>query len=171
VGWLAAISWQTWAAAGSFIVGGSIQDLLILNYGDEYTPQRWQVTLLAIATVSCAAIINGIWARWLPLLDRMAVVLHVAGFLAILITVWSTSPRADSRTVLLGFENHGGWSTAGVRIRTLCRSASGSRVLSVNLLAHDHDRTPKFHQPVGRVRLCGKFRLPYIPLKESAYES
>lgn len=40
--------------------------------------------------------------------------LHLAAWLAILVTLWVTSPRGRAEDVLFTFTNGGGWSSAGV---------------------------------------------------------
>lgn len=43
-------------------------------------------------------------------------VLHVAGFLAIMIVFWVLSPHVPAREVFLDFENGGGWQSMGLAL-------------------------------------------------------
>jgi len=44
----------------------------------------------------------------------MALVVHLAGFFAIIITLWVMAPRRSAADALLNFTNEGGWSSTGL---------------------------------------------------------
>jgi choline transport protein len=48
------------------------------------------------------------------LAEGLILILHVVGWLAVVITLWVMAPRADAHTALLDFQNNGGWPTVGL---------------------------------------------------------
>jgi hypothetical protein len=65
-----------------------VQGLIILNKSD-YVPEAWHAVLLTFATVSIAVLFNTLLAKKLPLVEGLVLILHVSGFFAILIPLWS----------------------------------------------------------------------------------
>ena len=95
------------------MVGTTIQGLIALNVAD-YVWHAWHGTLLSIAVIVFSIAFNTILAAQLPWIEGFALVLHLAGFLAIIIPLWVMAPRADAHTALLEFTNFGGWSSTGL---------------------------------------------------------
>ncbi|MBA7493108.1 hypothetical protein ES702_03663 [subsurface metagenome] len=91
---------------------GIIQGLISLT-DNEYNFQRWHGTLLTIAAVTFAIIFNTLLAVKLPLIEGIVLILHIAGFLAIVIPLWVMSSRAPAH-VLIEFSNNGGWSSMAI---------------------------------------------------------
>lgn len=89
-----------------------IQGLIILN-DETYVPQAWHGTLLVIAVASFAIIFNTILAKRLPLVEVFLLVLHVLGFIAIVIVLWIMAPTAKAYEVWFEFTNAGGWNSYG----------------------------------------------------------
>lgn len=133
-GWLTAVGWQVYLASVCFLVGTTIQGLIALN-NPEYSYARWHGTLLAIAIVVFTISFNTVFAARLPLVGRfytglpflhaiieqtdyhtegIALIVHITGFLAIIITLWATAPRRTAADALLNFTNGGGWSSTGL---------------------------------------------------------
>jgi choline transport protein len=77
-------------------------------------PQPWHSTLFAIAAVSVGCIFNTFFARKLPLIETLMLVLHILGFFAILIPLWVLAPKAPSSEVWSGLQNNAGWSSLGL---------------------------------------------------------
>jgi choline transport protein len=46
--------------------------------------------------------------------EGLVLILHIVGWLAVVITLWVMAPRADAHTALLDFQNNGGWPTVGL---------------------------------------------------------
>jgi len=99
-------------ASVSFIQAGIIQGLISLT-DSNYVFQHWHGTLLTIAAVTFAIIFNTLLAVKLPLIEGIVLILHIAGFFAIVIPLWLMSSRAPAR-VLVEFTNNGGWSSMGI---------------------------------------------------------
>ena len=115
VGWLCVLGWQTGNASVSFLAGGQIQGLAILN-NMSFIPERWQGTLLILAVCSFAIVFNTLLARKLPLVEDAALVLHVFGFLAVFITMWVTGPRSRAQDVFGTFQDNAGWGNTGLSV-------------------------------------------------------
>jgi choline transport protein len=82
VGWLTATGWQVYLSGVRFMVGGTIQGLIVLN-AEAYIPQAWHCTLLTIVVVAFSIIFNTILAGYLPSIEALVVILHVLGFFGI----------------------------------------------------------------------------------------
>lgn len=113
IGWLCVLGWQAGTASSCFLAGTEIQGLVILNY-DNYEPQRWHGTLMAIAAIALCALFNTILAKRLPVVEGVVLILHVAGFFAILIPLWILAPRSSSKDVWTKVEDAQGWGSKGL---------------------------------------------------------
>jgi|SRR5271170_5115439 len=95
------------------MVGTVIQGLIVLNVSD-YVWHNYHGTLLSIAIIAFAIIFNTVLAVQLPLVEGTVLILHLAGFFAIIIPLWVMAPRANPYEALFGFSNNGGWSSTGL---------------------------------------------------------
>ncbi len=95
------------------MVGTVIQGLIALNV-EGYVWHNWHGTLLSIAAISFAIIFNTVLAVQLPLIEGIVLILHFAGFFAIIIPLWVMAPRSNAHDALLVFTNNGGWSSTGL---------------------------------------------------------
>jgi amino acid transporter len=112
---MSTLSWQAGTASGPFLVGTLIQACAIVMY-PEYEPTNWQGTLMVIAVTILVWVLN-IWgADLMPLFQNVMLVVHVFGFLAIIIVLWVLSPRASTTVTFTHFRNEGGWSTVGLSL-------------------------------------------------------
>ena len=114
-GWYCVLGWQSGIAGQCFTVALQIQGLIILNK-DSYVPQDWHAVLLTVATAACAVVFNSFFARRLPFLEGLVLVLHVFGFFAILIPLWVFAPRNSSTVVWTNFTVTSGWSSTGTAV-------------------------------------------------------
>jgi len=115
VGWISTLGWQTGLASLAFIVGTVIQGLIVLN-NPSYVFERWHGTLLVIAIVSFSVIFNTFLAHRLPMVEGIALVIHILGFFAILIPLWVLAPHGNAKDVFTTFTNFGGWPTTGTSV-------------------------------------------------------
>lgn len=90
-----------------------IQGLIVLN-DSPYVYERWHGSLLVIAILLLCVFFNTFLAQRLPMVERAILVLHIAGFFAIVITLWATAPRLSAKMVFTEFQNLGGWSSQGL---------------------------------------------------------
>lgn len=52
----------------------------------------------------------------MPLLQNLMLIVHIFGFLTIIVVLWCLSPRNTAATVFTHFTNDGGWSTMGLSL-------------------------------------------------------
>ena len=71
---------------------------------------------MVIGVASVAIIFNTFFARKLPLIEGLMLILHVFGFFAILITLWALSPTQPATVVFTEFRNEYGWQTQGLAL-------------------------------------------------------
>lgn len=115
IGWMSTLSWQAGTASGPYLVGTLIQACAIVVYPD-FAPTGWQGTLMVVAITFLVWVLN-IWgARLMPLFQNMMFVVHVLGFLVIIIVLWVLSPRASAEVTFTHFNNDGGWNSMGLAL-------------------------------------------------------
>ena len=112
-GWLTVLGWQALIAAASFLTGTSIQGVIILT-SPSYNPKSWHGTLLAWAVVMCGLGINTLVSSVLAKMEATILILHVVGFVAILIPLVYLAPHSSPEKVFTVFMNAGGWPTQGL---------------------------------------------------------
>ncbi|KAI9803960.1 MAG: hypothetical protein M1833_000241 [Piccolia ochrophora] len=112
VGWVSMLGWQTGTASAAFLAGTIIQGLLALNK-DTYVPERWHGTLFVIALSGFAIFFNTYGASRLPTLEGLVLILHIFGFVAILVPLWVLATPNTPTQVFTEFVNGGGWSSVG----------------------------------------------------------
>jgi choline transport protein len=66
-----------------------------------------------MAVCALAVLFNTVGAKHLPLFEILILVLHVVGFIGILVTLGALAPKTDAKTVFTSFSNFGGWSSVG----------------------------------------------------------
>ncbi|KAK2609569.1 hypothetical protein N8I77_003065 [Diaporthe amygdali] len=113
VGWLIVIAWQVYLAGSSLVVGMIIQGIIALNNPD-YVFERWHCTLLTIAAISFAVLMNTVLASHLPAIQYLLFALHFGGIFAIVIPLWLTADRGNPSDVLLTFSDNGNWGNVGL---------------------------------------------------------
>ena len=58
-----------------------------------------------------------IWgARSMPIINNFLLIVHVFGFFAVIIVLWTMAPRNSAEKVFTEFTNSGGWSSMGVSL-------------------------------------------------------
>lgn len=109
------MSYQAGNASGFFLAGTIIQCLAMVNY-PSYTAPNWQSTMCVLAVVIVSGVFN-IWlSNFFPLLNNISMVLHIMGFVAVVVVLWVLAPHAPIDQVLLNFTNEGGWSSMGTSL-------------------------------------------------------
>ncbi|KAJ4340945.1 hypothetical protein N0V95_007347, partial [Ascochyta clinopodiicola] len=112
-GWINVGGQIVLTASAAFAAGLQLQALIILN-DDSYIPARWQGLLFYWLVLLYAAAIN-IWgSRMLPTANLLSGVLHITGFLAILVTLGVMAPKNTAAFVFTEVSNSSGWSNDGV---------------------------------------------------------
>lgn len=103
------LGWQTAAATVAYLAANQIQGLIKLNNPD-YSPKDWHGTLLIWWVLAICLIFNTFFSQWLPLVEGVIVVLHIAGFLAVIIPLWVMSDRSPSSDVFSAFQDNMMWN-------------------------------------------------------------
>ena len=109
------LGWQVNIGSGSFLVALQVQGIVILN-NPNYVPQPWHGTLMIIAVCTVCILFNTFFAKKLPLIEGLILIIHVFGFFAILIPLWALSPINPAEEVFTKFENQYGWPTQGLAL-------------------------------------------------------
>lgn len=112
MGWMCVLGWQTACASTAYVTGTQIQGLVVLNY-PGYVFERWHGTLITVAVAAFAVVFNTLLARKLPLIEGVALAVHVFAFFGIIVTLWVLSDTADAETVFTDFSDGGGWGSLG----------------------------------------------------------
>ena len=109
------LGWQAGSAAGCYLAGTEIQGLVVLTQAD-YDPQRWHGSLIAISLVFFSLSINTILARHLPVIEGVILLLHIFGFIAILVPLWVLAPLSSAHDVFTTFNDGGDWRSTGLAV-------------------------------------------------------
>ena len=107
------LGWQVNIASGGYLVALQVQGMIALN-DSSYVAEPWHGTLMIIAVVTIAIVFNTFFARKLPLVEGLVLILHVFGFFAVLIPLWVFSPRQPAKAVFTEFTNAYGWGSQGL---------------------------------------------------------
>ena len=112
-GWLTVLGWQAQITAATYLTGTSIQGVVILTVPD-YNPRNWHGLLMAWAVVICGLGINAMVSTVLAKIEALILILHMVGFIAILIPLVYLGPHSSPHEVFTVFVNAGGWPTQGL---------------------------------------------------------
>ena len=112
IGWLAVLGYQIGVTISAFLAGTIIQGLIVLNH-PTYAYERWHGTLIAICITVCVAIFNIFLANHLPLIEGVILILHFAGWIAIVVPLWVLGPRTSNAGVWNTFMD-AGWGNQGL---------------------------------------------------------
>ncbi|THW81708.1 amino acid transporter [Aureobasidium pullulans] len=114
-GWMSTLSWQAGTASGPYLVGTLIQSL-IYEKDPNYGYANWQGTLLVIG-ITLVVWATNIWgSRAMPVFQNIMMIVHVLGFLVIIVMIWVLAPRNTASDVFGTFTNSGGWSSMGLSL-------------------------------------------------------
>ena len=87
---------------------------MIVEDHADYGFQRWHGTLLTWAAILLAVAFNTVLSPALPKVEGMVLVLHILGFVAILVPLVYLAPHSTPSEVFAVFSNGGGWSSQGL---------------------------------------------------------
>ena len=116
-GWLSTLAWQSFVAVDSFIIGEIILGLIAIN-DPSFVSQRWQATLLIIATVLAVAAFNFFAGKRLGDAENLFFAFHLLAFLPVIVTLLAMTPEKQSaKAVFTQFTDNGaGWNSMGVTV-------------------------------------------------------
>ena len=112
-GWLTCAGWQAVVTTAAFFVGTLTQGMVVENHS-EYNFQRWHGTLITWAAIVLALAFNTVLIGALPKVEGMVLVLHILGFIAILIPLVHLAPHSAASEVFTVFVNGGNWNSQGL---------------------------------------------------------
>jgi choline transport protein len=69
---------------------------------------------MIIVVAAVAILFNTFFAKKLPLIEGIILIIHVFGFFGILIPLWALSPRQPAQAVFTEFTNAYAWPSQGV---------------------------------------------------------
>ncbi|KAE9988423.1 hypothetical protein EG328_011183 [Venturia inaequalis] len=113
-GWMATTSWQAGAAGGTFLIGTLIQGMIAAYY-PSYIPKRWQGTLFVFAIAAIEGFVNSFMVNQLPRIQKIMIVPHGLGWIAVVAFVWVLAPHADAAHVFTQFTSLG-WENMGLSL-------------------------------------------------------
>lgn len=87
---------------------------LIAVCDPSYEIQGWHGALLTMAVVLSAISFNTFAIGKLPVLETLAVILHIAGFFTFFIILWVMGPRAPAQEVFTTFQDQNNWGSLGL---------------------------------------------------------
>lgn len=121
-----------------------------------YIPQRWHGTLIAIALVFFSLFINTILARNLPSIEGVILVLHVFGFIAILVPLWVLAPLSSAREVFTTFNDGGNWRSTGLAALIGILSPQLA-LIGPDAAVHMSEEVPNASKTIPRIMLATLF--------------
>ncbi|KAI1816577.1 amino acid permease [Poronia punctata] len=109
-GWINVSGWVALTATGGLLGSNFILSIAQLRH-PEYEPSAWHQLLIYIAFAIIALVVNAFSTRLLPLLNKLAFIWSLSGFVIISITVLAcSSPTYQSGAFVYGkFSNEVGW--------------------------------------------------------------
>ncbi|KAK4635121.1 hypothetical protein CLAFUR4_02155 [Fulvia fulva] len=113
VGWLCALGWQTAMPTVAYIGSGQVLALISLC-DSSYVIQGWHAALMTMAFVTAAISFNTFLIGKLPVLEGLAIMLHVFGFFAFIVIFWVMGPRAAAGPTSTHFDDSNGWGSLGL---------------------------------------------------------
>ncbi|KAM0794843.1 amino acid/polyamine transporter I [Usnea florida] len=111
VGVFCVLGWQTSLAATCFASAQQITALISLS-NQSYEPSQWQTALLSWAILLLAIFANTVLFRKLPLIQGIVTSIHILGFFAFVIVLWTMAPQGTASSVFTEFESNGWPATA-----------------------------------------------------------
>lgn len=155
-GWLATLSWQSIIAVDCYIVGGIIQGLIVIS-NPSYAPERWQATLLIIASSILFGLFNIYFAKQLPLAEAIFAIFHYLAFIPVIAILWAMAPTQSARTVFTEFTDNGaGWPNTGMAV-LVGQVSSMFTVIGSDSVAHISEEIEEASLQVPRSMLYAFF--------------
>lgn len=105
--------WQATLASVYYLAGALIQGLIILTR-PAYHPHPWHTVLLFWAAMAFSIVMNTVVGSLLPKFEVAILIIHILGFLAILLPLAILGPHQDVSEVFKSFLDKGDWPTQGL---------------------------------------------------------
>ncbi|KAM0345615.1 hypothetical protein ACHAPU_006268 [Fusarium lateritium] len=112
-GWISIGGQIVFGSSAAFAAGLQAQALIIVN-DSSYIPQRWQGMLFYWAFLVYGFVLN-IWGhKFLPFTNTASGIIHITGFVAIVIVLGVMAPKNSASFVFAEVTNYSGWESQGV---------------------------------------------------------
>ncbi|KAK3322786.1 amino acid/polyamine transporter I [Apodospora peruviana] len=112
--WATLWSWLLSALAGIFANAMQLQAYVTL-FAPGYVYARWHTSLIVIALTTCFFGINVLGTRWLHRLTFLGIVLHIAGYVTIIVyLLCKVHPKNSASHVFSSLVNGSGWHSDGI---------------------------------------------------------
>lgn len=127
VGWLCSLAWLGYLAGCGVIIGNLVHDCVLVYHPDSLiATSQWFPTVFAMLALILGGLFNSRLTKTFPAVEGIMVVVHFAGWVAFVTTLWVTSPIGEPQDVLLSFNNGGGWvNPAGASLIGVLTATSG----------------------------------------------
>lgn len=113
-GWTSVLAWQPALAGGLYPAMSAIEALAIYQNAN-FAFTAWQGSLIMIALGFLTVPFNTVWRKALPMFETIVLILHFAGFLAVIIPLWVMTPvKNPASEVFASVVNSGGWTNTGL---------------------------------------------------------
>ncbi|KAL8629747.1 hypothetical protein Q9189_004541 [Teloschistes chrysophthalmus] len=114
VGWLALLGWVTGCPSAAQLTSTLVQGLILLKNENANVATLWQTTLFIMIFLIIAVAFNLFLAGKLPLAEGIFLIVHIFGYFAFLIVLWTMSDHAPASQVFGTFTDGGGWGNVGL---------------------------------------------------------
>ena len=106
---------MTFLTACGIIIGNTIKYCILIYHPDSPAANsEWLPTILAMIALASGGVFNVYLAKKFPVLEIIMLFVHLGGWLAVIVTLWVTSPHGNASDVPFSFSNGGGWRNAGI---------------------------------------------------------
>ena len=113
VGWFSTLGWLACITIVTYTCARQFQSLISLS-NPTYVPRPWHQSLISVGITLLATLFNTCMVRRLPLIQGLLLMVHVAGFVLIVLILWTMGVRSDVRTTFTEFNDQAGWSSTGL---------------------------------------------------------
>lgn len=114
VGWLSLLGWVTGCPSAAQLTSTLVQGLILLKNENANVTTLWQTTLFIMIFLIVAVAFNIFLASKLPLAEGIFLIVHIFGYFAFLIVLWTMSDHAPASQVFATFSDGGGWGNVGL---------------------------------------------------------
>ncbi|KAL8814181.1 MAG: hypothetical protein Q9223_006578 [Gallowayella weberi] len=114
VGWLALLGWVTGCPSAAQLTSTLVQGLILLKNENANVAALWQTSLFIMIFLIVAVAFNIFLAGKLPLAEGIFLIVHIFGYFAFLIVLWTMSDHAPASQVFGTFTDGGGWGNTGL---------------------------------------------------------
>lgn len=108
------MGWVTGCPSAAQLTSTLIQGLILLKNPNANIVALWQTTLLIMIFLIVATAFNIFLARQLPLAEGIFLIVHIFGFFAFMIVLWTMSDHTPASQVFTDFQDNGGWGNIGL---------------------------------------------------------